>query len=59
MNKRYVIVEQPPDEVALSFGLTEMLYVVWDTVNDRRVPFGNYGDRDRAEARITRLENKE
>ena len=59
MSERYEIREQPPSEVALSFGLTEMLYVVWDTVNDRRVPFGNYEDRERAEARVTRLENKE
>jgi hypothetical protein len=54
---RYVIREQPPSDLTWAFDF-DVIFVVWDTVNDRRVSFGNYKDRAQAEARITRLENK-
>jgi hypothetical protein len=54
---RYVIKEQTPSDLTWAFDF-DVIFVVWDTVNDRRVAFGNYKDRALAEARVIRLENK-
>lgn len=56
---RYEIRMQEPSEVAKSYGLTDPLFVVWDTELNKRVAFGNYSDRGRAVARIERLEAKQ
>ena len=53
---RYEIREQEPGEVALSYGLDDVLFVVWDTVTDKRAPFGNHQSRAGAEAHVKRLE---
>jgi len=58
---RYEIREQEPSEdlVRLYPDLAYPLYVVWDLELDKRVPFGNYRDRSRAEVRINRLEGRD
>ncbi|MGW6754549.1 hypothetical protein [Streptomyces sp. NPDC055006] len=58
MASRYEIIVKPPDSVALRYGIDYPLYVVWDRVRNRRVPFGNYRNRDLAVKRIQRLEAK-
>lgn len=55
---RYEIRVQEASEVCKSYGLYDDLYVVWDTVEDRRVPFGNYSNREHALARIARMESR-
>jgi hypothetical protein len=52
---RYEIREQQPNERLREFGFTDPVFVVWDTENDKRVPFGNYRDRDAAQRRIDRM----
>lgn len=56
---RYEIREQSPSDVALSYGLDDVLFVVWDTVADKRVPFGNHRSRERALRHIERLRARE
>lgn len=56
---RYEIREQEPSELHRLHGVTENVFVVWDTAKDRRAPFGNFPTRARAEAYRTRLEARE
>lgn len=58
MSERYEIREQPPSVQARSFGVDYPLFVVWDRVRCRRLPFGNYRDRSRAVERVKREEAK-
>jgi hypothetical protein len=60
-SKRYEIREQEPsaDIVRLYPDMAYPLYVVWDLELDKRVPFGNYRERTRAEGRIERLEARD
>ncbi|MFE0447366.1 hypothetical protein [Streptomyces fungicidicus] len=53
----YEIRVQEPSDVAKSYGMDYPLFVVWDTVADKRVPFGNYRERAGAVARLVRLES--
>lgn len=53
---RYEIREQEPSEKLREFGFTDPVFVVWDTELDKRVPFGNYRDREHAQRRIDRVE---
>lgn len=55
----YEIREQQPGPIALEYGLDYVLFVVWDTVNDKRVPFGNHRNRETAQAHIGRLEARQ
>lgn len=55
---RYEIRIQPPSEIAISYGITNDFYVVWDTHKNARVPFVNYQSREKAEARIQRMETQ-
>ncbi|MFF4478716.1 hypothetical protein ACFY1A_17100 [Streptomyces sp. NPDC001520] len=55
----YEIRLQQPDDVAKSYGIDYPLYVVWDLLADKRVPFGNYRRHDQAVARILRLRARE
>ncbi|WP_326812133.1 hypothetical protein [Streptomyces scopuliridis] len=54
----YEIRFQPPGPVAKSYGIDYPLYVVWDLVNDKRVPFGNYRRHDQAVSRIIRMRDR-
>jgi hypothetical protein len=54
----YEIRVSQPDAVALSYGCDYPLYVVWDLVNDKRVPFGNYRRHDQAVSRIIRMRDR-
>jgi hypothetical protein len=56
--ERYKIVEREISEsVASRFPelAGEKVFRVFDNLNQRYVPFGNYGSRDRAQRRIDRL----
>lgn len=54
----YEIRVQEPSDVAKSYGMDYPLFVVWDTVTDKRVPFGNYRERARAVERVQRMESR-
>ncbi|MFD4234260.1 hypothetical protein [Streptomyces sp. NPDC058542] len=54
----YEIRVQQPGPVALSYGCDYPLYVVWDVVNDKRAPFGNYRRHDQAVSRIIRMRDR-
>lgn len=56
---RYEIREQGPSEVDRSYGMNDTLFVVWDTVKDKRAPFGNHRTRPMAEAHRARLEARD
>lgn len=55
---RYLIKEEQPSEKARSYGIDYPMYVVWDTVAGKTVPFGRHRDRDRALTHIERLESR-
>lgn len=53
---RYEVREQEPTDLQREMGVTGPVFVVWDTKWDKRVPFGNYGSRERAQHRADRME---
>ncbi len=57
---RYEIRERPVSDHVRNKSpeAPSVLYVVWDMVKLRRVPFGNYSNRQHAESRIKRLEGR-
>lgn len=55
----YEIRIQQPGPVALSYGCDYPLFVVWDLVADKRVPFSSYRRHDQAVARIIRMRDRE
>lgn len=59
--ERYTIVEQEPsDAIKRDYpDLAYTLFVVWDRKLNRRVPFGNYRDRVRAQGRIDKLKARD
>lgn len=59
---RYKIEEtETSEEVALRFPelAGQKIFVVWDMELDRRVPFGNHGDREAAQRHVDRLEARD
>lgn len=56
---RYEIREQEPTALQQQYGVARTVFVVWDTEDDMRVPFGNCRTRKQAEARIARMEARE
>lgn len=52
---RYTVIEQPPSELAMSYGLDHTLYIVWDNELDRRAPFGAHRTTEGAHAHISRI----
>lgn len=56
---RYEIREREATDLQQGMGFPARIFVVWDTVEDKRVPFGNYRDRESAQRRIERLEERE
>lgn len=57
--QRYIVRERETTELARSYGQPETMHDVWDTVKDKRVPFGMYRSRARALARIVRILEQE
>lgn len=59
--ERYTIVEQEPsDAIKRNYpDLAYTLFVVWDRERNRRVPFGNYRNRVRAQERIDKLKARD
>lgn len=55
---RYEIREQAPSEAQRRLGVTGNVFVVWDTERDMRVAFGGYRDREHAQRRIDRMEER-
>lgn len=57
---RYEIREREPSDLAREeLSHTGPVFVVWDTWENKRVPFASYTDRERAERRIRRMEERE
>jgi hypothetical protein len=50
-----------PQAVAKKFPelAGQPIFRVWDGLHGKYVPFGNYSDRDKAQARIDRLESRD
>lgn len=57
--QRYIVRDRKSDELARRHGQPETMFDVWDTVEDKRVPFGSYRTRARALARIVRILERE
>lgn len=55
---RFEIREIPAGPRALEVGITWPVFKVWDRHLNKSVPFGNYRDRARAEARVDRENRK-
>jgi hypothetical protein len=58
MSSRYEIREREATDLQRGMGFSERLFVVWDMELDRRVPFGTYADREHAQRRIQRMEER-
>jgi hypothetical protein len=56
---RYEIREEPATDLQRGMGFEETVFKVWDTEQDKRVPFGTYADRETAERRIARMKERE
>ncbi|KAF4408629.1 hypothetical protein [Streptomyces lycii] len=54
----YEIRAQEPSDLAKSYGMDYPMYVVWDVVNDKAVPFGRHRSPDRAASHVERLRNR-
>jgi hypothetical protein len=55
---RYEIREHDTSALAREMGFGETIFLVWDTEENKRVPFGRYADRAAAQRRIQRLEER-
>ncbi|MEV7814279.1 hypothetical protein AB0P05_26675 [Streptomyces flaveolus] len=53
---RYEIREREATDLQQGMGFPARLFIVWDTEEDKRVPFGTYADREHAQRRIDRME---
>lgn len=56
---RYEIRERTISHPLVDNGAPRTQYMVWDTVEDKLVPFGRYSDRDMAERGLNRRNNEE
>jgi hypothetical protein len=55
---RYEIREQEATDLQKGMGFPDTLFIVWDVQEDKRVPFGTYADREHAQRRIRRMEER-
>lgn len=53
---RYEIREKESTELQRGMGFEDTVYLVWDTEQGKRVPFGTYATRSAAARRIQRAE---
>ncbi|MEW2498395.1 hypothetical protein AB0942_33415 [Streptomyces nodosus] len=55
---RYEIREQEATDLQKAMGFPATFFIVWDLEHDKRVPFGSYVDREAAQRRIQRMEER-